>query len=63
MTVESMTHVTANVGDDVKALMIKAWQGEMYGVHVYQSLADSRHNSVEAAKLSELTLLEVQVRD
>ncbi|MEO8329910.1 MAG: hypothetical protein ABI586_07900 [Candidatus Nanopelagicales bacterium] len=63
MTVESMTHVTANVGDDLKALMLKAWQGEMYGVHVYQALADSRDNSVEAAKLSELTLLEMHVRD
>ena len=62
MTVESMTHVTANAGDDAKALMLKAWQGEMYGVHVYQALADSRDNRVESAKLSELALLEVRVR-
>ncbi|HVQ89338.1 MAG TPA: hypothetical protein VMT88_14265 [Actinomycetes bacterium] len=55
--------MTNGAGDELEALILKAWQGEVYGVLVYDGLARARDDSIERTKLGELVELEVQMRD
>ena len=63
MTPESMADVTVRDGSDFEAILLRAWQGEIYGVHVYGALAESRSNPTESQKLFELVGLEQSMRD
>jgi hypothetical protein len=58
-----MADVTVRDGSEDKAILLRAWQGEVYGVHVYASLAKARGNSTESQKLFELVALEESIRD
>lgn len=53
-----MADVTTDVSGEFAALVLKAWQGEVYGVEVYGALAERRHSVAEASKLQSLVALE-----
>jgi len=58
-----MADVTVRDGSEFEAILLRAWQGEIYGVHVYGALAESRSNPTESQKLFELVGLEQSMRD
>lgn len=47
--------------EQLTALLVKAWQGEWYGVRVYGELAASRPEAHETAAMLELVALETYV--
>lgn len=53
-----MADVTTEVSGEFAALVLKAWQGEVYGVEVYGALAERRRSTAEASKLQSLVTLE-----
>jgi hypothetical protein len=63
MAPESMADVTVRDGSDFEAILLLAWQGEIYGVRVYGALAESRGSATESQKLFELVELEQSMRD
>ncbi len=63
MTPESMADVTDGDGSDNAAILLRAWQGEVYGVRVYGALAEARANTAERQKLFELVAMEESMRD
>ncbi len=63
MTPESMADVTDGDGSENEAILLRAWQGEVYGVHVYAALAKARAKTTESQKLFELVTLEESMRD
>ncbi len=58
-----MADVTVRDGSEDKAILLRAWQGEVYGVRVYAALAESRANTAERQKLLELVAMEESMRD
>ena len=58
MTVESMSDVNPAPTSDFPEQLLRAWQGEVYGIEVYGALAESRTNPAESMKLRELLALE-----
>jgi hypothetical protein len=57
-----MSDVNPAETKDFERLLLKAWQGEVYGVHVYAALAATRTNEAEGDKLRELVRLEQHIR-
>lgn len=57
-----MSDVTTEIDEAAAQLLVKAWQGEVYGVDVYSALADARTNPLEAVKLRTVVALEVTMR-
>ena len=54
--------MTTEINEAATQLLVKAWQGEVYGVDVYSALADSRTVALEAVKLRTVVALEVTMR-
>jgi len=57
-----MSDVTTEISEGAAQLLVKAWQGEVYGVDVYSALADARTVPLEAVKLRTVVALEVTMR-
>lgn len=53
-----MSDVIAPEASDLDRMLLKAWQGEVYGVEVYGAFAERRVVPEESAKLRELVALE-----
>ena len=54
--------MTTEINEAAAQLLVKAWQGEVYGVDVYSALADARTDPREAVKLRTVVALEVTMR-
>ncbi len=50
--------MTVEVSAEFAALVLQAWQGEVYGVEVYGAIAERRKDHAESAKFNELVELE-----
>ena len=57
-----MSDVTTDMNEAAAQLLVKAWQGEVYGVDVYSALANARTDPLEAVKLRTVVALEVTMR-
>ena len=50
--------MTIDVSAEFAALVLQAWQGEVYGVEVYGAIAERRNDRSESAKMNVLVELE-----